>query len=80
VLVLREESERPEAISAGVARLVGRDPRTIVTEMTLLLQDADAYRSMARGVSPYGDGHAAVRIAAALRRYLRAADGLRAAG
>ncbi len=80
VLVLREESERPEAISAGVVRLVGRDPRTIVTEATRLLRDADAYRAMARGISPYGDGLAAVRIAVALRRYLRAAEGLRAAG
>ena len=56
VLVLRNESERPEAIEAGVARLVGHDPRKIVAEACRLLCDPIAYRSMARGASPYGDG------------------------
>jgi UDP-N-acetylglucosamine 2-epimerase (non-hydrolysing) len=80
VLVLREESERPEAISAGVARLVGHDPRAIVSLASHLLNDENAYRSMARGVSPYGDGNAAVRIAAAVGRFLGVTDSLRAAG
>ena len=56
VLVLRNESERPEAIEAGVARLVGHDPRKIVAETCRLLTDPVAYRSMSRGASPYGDG------------------------
>ena len=80
VLVLREESERPEAIASGVARLVGHDPEAIVAEASRLLQDPGAYRSMARGVSPYGDGHASGRIVAAVGRYLDVADRLKAAG
>jgi len=70
VLVLREESERPEAIDFGVAKLVGRDPCVIVEETSRLLGDADAYRTMARGMSPYGDGHAARRIVALVRNLL----------
>ena len=80
VLVLREESERPEAISAGVARLVGHDPRAIVAQVSRLLTDESAYRSMARGVSPYGDGKASQRIAAAAGRFLGVTGSLRAAG
>jgi UDP-N-acetylglucosamine 2-epimerase (non-hydrolysing) len=70
VLVLREESERPEAIDAGVARLVGHNPAAIVVEASRLLREPEAYRSMARGASPYGDGHAAERIVAAVAKYL----------
>jgi UDP-N-acetylglucosamine 2-epimerase (non-hydrolysing) len=71
VLVLRDESERPEAIAAGVARLVGTDPTTIVREAGRLLTDATAYRSMACGISPYGDGHAADRVVAGVAQALR---------
>ncbi|MDO1527639.1 UDP-N-acetylglucosamine 2-epimerase (non-hydrolyzing) [Fulvimonas sp. R45] len=67
VLVLRAETERPEAVDEGVVRLVGTDEARIVTEASRLLDDAAAYRSMARGVSPYGDGLAARRIVAVLR-------------
>jgi UDP-N-acetylglucosamine 2-epimerase (non-hydrolysing) len=70
VLVLRRESERPEAIAAGVAKLVGTDPRAIIREADRLLTDPAAYRAMARGASPYGDGHAAERIVAAIARAL----------
>lgn len=70
VLVLREESERPEAIAAGVARLVGTDTDTIVHETERLLDDPAAYRKMAVGASPYGDGHASARIVAAIAREL----------
>ncbi len=70
VLVLREETERPEAIEFGVAKLVGRDPSVIVAETSRLLGDADAYRTMARGTSPYGDGQAARRIVALVRELL----------
>jgi UDP-N-acetylglucosamine 2-epimerase (non-hydrolysing) len=80
VLVLREESERPEAINAGVARLVGHDPATIVAEAGRLLCDPDAYRIMSRGASPYGDGHAAERIVAAVAQYLGNTATLKAAG
>ena len=59
VLVMRNESERPEAIRAGVAKLVGYDARAIVDEASRLLVDPGAYTSMVRRVSPYGDGQAA---------------------
>lgn len=62
VLVLRDTTERPEAIEAGVARLVGTDPERIVTETERLLRDDCWYRNMAAGASPFGDGHAAERI------------------
>lgn len=70
VLVLREETERPEAVAAGVVRLVGTDFERIVTESTRLLDDSAHYASMAHGVSPYGDGQAAERIAAVLKNDL----------
>lgn len=62
VLVLRETSERPEAIAAGTAKLVGTDRQTIVRETESLLHDEARYLRMARAISPYGDGHAAERI------------------
>jgi UDP-N-acetylglucosamine 2-epimerase (non-hydrolysing) len=65
VLVLRHETERPEAVEAGVAVLVGTETERIVKEVYRVCTDAAVYRSMARGISPYGDGHAAARIAAA---------------
>lgn len=63
VLVMREVSERPEAITAGSARLVGTDPRRILSAVNLLLDDAAAYQSMVNRPNPFGDGTAAVRIA-----------------
>jgi UDP-N-acetylglucosamine 2-epimerase (non-hydrolysing) len=80
VLVLRNGSERPEAIEAGAARLVGHDPRRIVAEACRLLNDQAAYRSMARGVSPYGDGRAAARIVGAVAGFFGIARRVRAAG
>jgi UDP-N-acetylglucosamine 2-epimerase (non-hydrolysing) len=62
VLVLRTETERPEAVEAGTVRIVGSDTSRIVSETELLLNDADEYRRMAQAVSPYGDGQAAERI------------------
>src|SRR5262245_51276446 len=67
VLVLRAETERPEAVEAGVVKLVGTDAGVIVAEAQRLLDDPAAYRAMAKGVSPYGDGHAAERIADVLQ-------------
>jgi len=61
VLVLRSETERPEAIEMGVVELVGTDRTRIVKRASRLLDDPLVYQSMAKGVSPYGDGHAAVR-------------------
>jgi UDP-N-acetylglucosamine 2-epimerase (non-hydrolysing) len=72
VLVLRENTERPEAVAAGVARLVGTDPVRIVREACRLLDDPAHYRQMARPLNLYGDGRAVERIAAALERYSEA--------
>ena len=74
VLVLRNETERPEAIEAGVAKLVGTDTRTIVDETLRLLDCKDTYQQMAQGISPYGDGSAASRIIQILTRDLAGAD------
>ncbi|MFT3965949.1 MAG: UDP-N-acetylglucosamine 2-epimerase (non-hydrolyzing) [Sphingobium sp.] len=63
VLVMRETTERPEGVEAGTARLVGTDRARIVAELTRLLDDRDAYEAMARAHNPFGDGHAAERIA-----------------
>jgi UDP-N-acetylglucosamine 2-epimerase (non-hydrolysing) len=66
VLVLREVTERPEAIEAGTARLVGTDPARILSETRRLLDDPAAHQAMAHAANPYGDGHAAERIVEAL--------------
>jgi UDP-N-acetylglucosamine 2-epimerase (non-hydrolysing) len=70
VLVLRDETERPEAIEAGVVKLVGPHREKIVAEAARLLDDPAAYKAMAGGGNPYGDGKAASRIVAILRRAL----------
>lgn len=64
VLVLRDTTERPEAVEAGVAKLVGTDPGEIFRETRRLLDDEEAYRAMATPANPFGDGHASERIAA----------------
>jgi UDP-N-acetylglucosamine 2-epimerase (non-hydrolysing) len=69
VLVLRHETERPEAVQEGVVKLVGTDFDVIVSEAQRLLDDESAYRAMARGISPYGDGHSAERIVETLRAH-----------
>lgn len=66
VLVLRDVTERPEAVSAGTVRLVGTDQDRIVAEARRLFEDATAYGEMAQAVNPYGDGRAAERIVGAL--------------
>jgi UDP-N-acetylglucosamine 2-epimerase len=63
VLVMRDTTERPEAVEAGTVRLVGTDRARIVAEATRLLDDAGAHATMARANNPYGDGRAATRIA-----------------
>jgi UDP-N-acetylglucosamine 2-epimerase (non-hydrolysing) len=67
VLVLRDTTERPEAINAGTARLVGPDPSRVLSVTETLLHNEKAYQAMARAKNPYGDGRAAERILAALR-------------
>lgn len=66
VLVLRRETERPEAVEAGTVALAGTEREAIVRLATELLTDPDRYAAMARAVNPYGDGHACVRIADAI--------------
>lgn len=66
VLVMRETSERPEAVEAGVARLVGTDPAAVHGEVVRLLREPAAYAAMSTGASPYGDGFASARIVADL--------------
>jgi UDP-N-acetylglucosamine 2-epimerase (non-hydrolysing) len=66
VLVMRRVTERPEALEAGTARLVGVETERIVSETRRLLDDRNAYAEMARAVNPFGDGHAAERIVQAL--------------
>ncbi len=62
VLVLRENTERPEGVEAGNAKLVGTDPQRIVSESLRLLSEPEAYEVMSKTASPYGDGRAAARI------------------
>lgn len=69
VLVLRETTERPEALEAGTAALVGTDRENIVRELERLLVDPDAYQRMANAVNPYGDGQAGIRIRQAVEYF-----------
>lgn len=62
VLVMRDTTERPEALEAGTAKLVGSDFHTIVSEVSALLNDPVHYEAMSKAVNPYGDGHACERI------------------
>jgi len=66
VLVMRDTTERPEAVAAGTVKLVGTDTDTICREAAMLLNDADAYKAMAFSHNPYGDGKACERIEHAL--------------
>jgi UDP-N-acetylglucosamine 2-epimerase (non-hydrolysing) len=70
VLLLRNETERPEAVEQGLVRLVGPHRDAIVAHARQLMDDDAAYRSMARGVSPYGDGRAAARIVSVVNRHM----------
>jgi UDP-N-acetylglucosamine 2-epimerase (non-hydrolysing) len=71
VLVMRDTTERPEAVSAGTVRLVGTDEDRLVAAVGELLTDVAAYAAMANAVNPYGDGRAAHRAAAALAHFFR---------
>ena len=69
VLVMRDTTERPEAVHAGVVRLVGTDEELIVDEVTRLLTDEQWYSAMANAVNPYGDGRAAPRSVQAIEHF-----------
>jgi UDP-N-acetylglucosamine 2-epimerase (non-hydrolysing) len=71
VLVMRETTERPEGLRAGVAKLVGTNQDRITSEATKLLDDAIAYEAMAQLRNPYGDGRASHRIIDACQKALR---------
>lgn len=62
VLVMRETTERPEAVIAGLSKIVGTDEEGIVNNLILLMEDTETYRKMANGQNPYGDGKASERI------------------
>jgi len=68
-LVLREVTERPEGLTAGVLKLVGTDFERILSQATLLLEDPAAYDAMAKAANPFGDGHAGERIVKAILDY-----------
>lgn len=70
VLVLRETTERPEAVSAGTAKLVGTDTQTIVASAAQLLSNRAAYETMANAINPFGDGKASERILQIVRGFL----------
>ena len=67
VIVMRDTTERPEAIHAGTVKLVGTNTRNIVNEISRLLSDPDHYQSIAQAINPYGDGYACERIAEVLK-------------
>ncbi len=71
VLVLRETTERPEAVMAGTAKLVGTDPNRILTIAAELLSNPQAYQEMANAVNPFGDGYASDRILQIVKDYFQ---------
>ncbi|MFB9164911.1 non-hydrolyzing UDP-N-acetylglucosamine 2-epimerase [Arthrobacter psychrochitiniphilus] len=70
VLVMRDNTERPEAVVAGTVKLIGGNEQTIVSEVTHLMQDSEHFKAMALAVNPYGDGKAASRTIAAIEHLL----------
>lgn len=75
VLVMRDDTERPEAVAAGTVRLVGSQIERIVSECARLLDDKNAYQAMSQAHNPYGDGHACERIVARLLREFHSPSG-----
>jgi len=69
-MVLRDVTERPEAVTAGTARLVGTDENAVLAEAVRLLTDAAAYSEIAEVANPFGDGTAALQVVDALDRWL----------
>jgi UDP-N-acetylglucosamine 2-epimerase (non-hydrolysing) len=75
VLVMREKTERPEAVEAGTVKLVGANEDAIVAAASRLLENTKEYEAMARVHNPYGDGHASMRIADAIRSFFNEKNG-----
>ncbi len=71
VLVLRQVTERPEAVKAGTAKVIGTDTKAVYYEISRLLSSKPAYQKMANAVNPYGDGRASERIAKAILQYFK---------
>ena len=69
VLVLRKETERPEAVTAGTVKIVGTDKDLIIRETNKLLNDENEYQKMSKAANPYGDGLASSRIVDAIKYY-----------
>jgi UDP-N-acetylglucosamine 2-epimerase (non-hydrolysing) len=67
VLVMRETTERPEAVTAGTVKIIGTETDNIFNEVSKLISDKTAYNAMSQAVNPYGDGHASERIIQALK-------------
>jgi UDP-N-acetylglucosamine 2-epimerase (non-hydrolysing) len=74
VLVLREETERPEAVMANTVKVVGTSTENIVNEVEKLLSDGDEYKKMSKALNPYGDGNASKRIISAMLHYFGYTD------
>ena len=72
--MLRKVTERPEAVEAGVVKVVGTESRAIAAEASRLLTDQTEYNRMSQSVNPYGDGHAAQRIVQAILYYFDKRD------
>jgi UDP-N-acetylglucosamine 2-epimerase (non-hydrolysing) len=70
VLVLRETTERPEAVTAGTAKLVGTNSENIFVAASELLSNIDAYNKMATAINPFGDGQASERILQIVEKFL----------
>ena len=68
VLVMRDTTERPEALASGTVHLVGTDYQKIMNEVSTLLEDEQAYEKMSKAVNPYGDGKACERIVEILKK------------
>ena len=75
VLVLRDVTERPEAVKAGTVKLVGTDMNTIILEANNLIKNSDEYDKMSKAINPYGDGKASERIVAAILEYFNIEEG-----
>jgi UDP-N-acetylglucosamine 2-epimerase (non-hydrolysing) len=69
VLLMRDTTERPEAVEVGAVKLVGADRDRIVRETQKLLHDKDEYARMSRGINPFGDGKASARIVEVLKNW-----------
>jgi len=70
VLVMRDTTERPEALEAGTVKLVGTNYNKIISELSLLLDDPEHYKKMSHAINPYGDGKASMRIAEQLNKWM----------